>query len=129
MDYTSQLLSVLNRQKFTVFSGDDSLTLPLMSLGAQGVISVIANILPEAMAELCRAASAGRYEHARELHLQMFPLMRALFLETNPIPLKAAMAELRLCRADLRLPLTPMSPEPKKKLLAALKACPLVKRR
>jgi 4-hydroxy-tetrahydrodipicolinate synthase len=129
MDYTSQLFAALDRRKFTVFSGDDSLTLPLMSLGAQGVISVVANILPEAVAELCRAANAGRYDRALQLHLQMFPLIRALFLETNPIPVKSAMASLGLCQSDLRLPLTPLSPEPKKKLLAALKACSLVKRR
>src|SRR4051812_35523674 len=129
MDYTSEMFAVLDRQKFTVFSGDDSLTLPLMSLGAQGVISVVANILPEAMAELCRAALNGQYDRARDLHLQMYPLTRALFLETNPIPVKAAMAALKLCRNELRLPLTEMSAEPKKKLLAALKACPLLKGR
>jgi 4-hydroxy-tetrahydrodipicolinate synthase len=127
MDYTSQLFTALDRRTFTVFSGDDSLTLPLMSLGAKGVISVVANLLPEAMAELCRAAAGGRYEHALELHLQMMPLMRALFLETNPIPVKTAMAALKLCGSELRLPLTPMSEEPKKKLLAALKTCPLLK--
>ena len=129
MDYTSQLFASLDRRKFVVFSGDDSLTVPLMALGAQGVISVIANILPTAMADLCRAALAGRFDRALDLHLQMFPVMRALFLETNPIPVKAAMAALGLCRGDVRLPLTPLSPEPKKKLLAALKACPLMKKK
>jgi 4-hydroxy-tetrahydrodipicolinate synthase len=129
MDYTSQLFAALDRQHFTVFSGDDSLTVPLMALGAQGVISVIANILPQAMAAMCRAASGGRIDQARDIHLQMFPLMRALFLETNPIPVKAAMAELGLCRAELRLPLTPMSPDLKKRLVAALKACPLLKKK
>ncbi len=129
MDYTSQLMATLDRRKFTVFSGDDSLTLPLMSLGAQGVISVVANILPGAMADLCRAAAAGRFDRALELHLQMVPLMRALFLETNPIPIKTAMAALKLCGSELRLPLTPMSEEPRKKLLVALKACSLLKKR
>jgi 4-hydroxy-tetrahydrodipicolinate synthase len=129
MDYTSQLFSALDHKKFTVFSGDDSLTLPLMSLGAQGVISVVGNILPVSMAELCRAALSERYEHALELHQKLFPVMRALFLETNPIPVKAAMAELGLCGPEIRLPLTPIAPENKKKLLAALKACPLFKQR
>jgi len=129
MDYTSQLFASLDRRKFTVFSGDDSLTVPLMALGAQGVISVIANILPEAMADLCRAALAGRFDRALDIHLQMFPVMRALFFETNPIPVKAAMAHLGLCRGDVRLPLVSISPEPKKKLLAALKACPLLKKK
>ncbi len=129
MDYTSELFAALDRRRFTVFSGDDSLTVPLMALGAQGVISVVANILPEAMADLCRSAIAGRFDHARELHLQMYPVMRALFYETNPIPVKTAMAELKLCGPELRLPLVPMSPEPKKKLLAALKACSLLKKK
>lgn len=127
MDYTSQLLTTLNASRFTVFSGDDSLTLPLLSLGAKGVISVIANILPSAMAELCRHWALGNPRRALELHEQMFPLMRALFFETNPIPVKAAMARLKLCREELRLPLVPMGAEPRKKLLAALKACPLLK--
>ena len=127
MDYTSQLLTALDRRRFTVLSGDDSLTLPLMAIGAQGVISVIANILPAAMAELCRAALSGRYDRAQELHLQMVPLMRALFYETNPIPIKTAMGALGVCRSELRLPLTAMGPETKKKLLAALKACPLLR--
>lgn len=128
MDYTSQLVAALGQERFIIFSGDDSLTLPLMALGARGVISVIANILPEAMAELCRAWSNGHAGRALDLHRQMFPLMRALFVETNPIPLKAAMAALGLCREELRMPLAPMSSENKKKLLAVLKACPLLRR-
>jgi 4-hydroxy-tetrahydrodipicolinate synthase len=129
MDYTSQLFASLDREKFTVFSGDDSLTLPLMALGAQGVISVIANVLPEAMSDMSRMCLNGQFDQARELHLKMVPLMRALFFETNPIPVKAAMAALGLCRDELRLPLTSMSPEPKKKLLAAMDACPLLQKK
>ncbi len=125
MDYTSQLLSVLGRDRFIVFSGDDSLTLPLMALGAKGVISVVANILPESMAELCRSWAHGHVEHALDLHLQMMPLMRALFYETNPIPIKTAMHALGMCGAELRLPLTPMGNDNKKKLLAVLRACRL----
>lgn len=126
MDYTSELLSVL-KSRFIVLSGDDSLTLPLMSLGAQGVISVVANILPQSVAQMCRAWTVGNAEQAQTLHKQIFPLTKALFLETNPIPVKAAMAALKLCSEDMRLPLVPMSAEPRKKLLAALKACPLVR--
>lgn len=129
MDYTSQLFASLDRKKFTVFSGDDSLTLPLMALGAKGVISVIANILPAAMVELCRAAWAGNYDRALELHLQMYPLMRALFYETNPIPIKAAMAKLGLCREELRLPLCAMGEENRKKLFKVLEGCPLLHKR
>lgn len=129
MDYTSQLLSTLDASRFTVLSGDDSLTLPLLSLGAKGVISVIGNILPRAMSELVRSWESGSPERALERHLQMFPVMRALFVETNPIPIKAAMAHLGLCREELRLPLVPMSADARKKLLAALAACPLFKKK
>lgn len=128
MDYTSRLLAALGKDRFTVLSGDDSLTLPLLALGAKGVISVVANILPGVMAELCRSWENADRGHALELHLAMVPLMRALFLETNPIPLKAAMAHWGLCREELRLPLVPMSAANKKILLAALKACPLARR-
>ena len=119
MDYTSELLSRLGKDRFIVLSGDDSLTLPLLSLGARGVISVMANILPGPMAELCGSWENGNPERALELHLEMFPLMRALFVETNPIPIKAAMARLGLCREELRLPLVPLSADNRKKLWAA----------
>ena len=128
MDYTSELLSHLGKDRFVVLSGDDSLTLPLLSLGARGVISVMANILPGPMAELCRSWENGNPERSLELHLGMYPLMRALFVETNPIPIKAAMARLGLCREELRLPLVPMSADNRKKLRAALAACPLVRK-
>ena len=127
MDYTSQLLATPGMQRFIVFSGDDSLTLPLMAIGAQGVISVAANILPAAISELCHSWLHGQAARALELHTQLFPLIRALFIETNPIPIKAAMAQLRLCSEELRLPLVSMAPENRKKLLAALKVCPLIK--
>lgn len=127
MDYTSHLFSELSPEKFSVFSGDDSLTLPLLSLGARGVISVIGNILPSAMAQLCRSFKEGQIRRAQALHRQMFPLMRALFLETNPIPVKAAMARLNMCKDELRLPLLPMSADARKKLHAAMSACPLLK--
>jgi 4-hydroxy-tetrahydrodipicolinate synthase len=129
MDYTSQLFSALDRRRFIVFCGEDSLTLPLMSLGAQGVISVVANILPEAMGELCRACLHGQFNRAQEIHQQIFPVMRALFIETNPIPIKTAMGELGYCRSEMRLPLTPMAPENKKKLLTALRACSLLRKK
>ncbi len=129
MDYTSQLFSTLDASRFTVFSGDDSLTLPLLSLGAQGVISVIGNILPRAMVDMVRSWENGSPERARELHTQLFPVMRALFIETNPIPVKAAMAYLKLCREEMRLPLVPMSADSRKKLMAALAACPLLKKK
>lgn len=129
MDYTSQLFAALSRDRFTVFSGDDSLTLPLMALGAQGVISVVANILPEQTSHMCRHALYGDFDQAREIHLRLFPVIRALFYETNPIPVKAAMRALGLCSEEIRLPLVPMGDEARKKLIAALKACPYFKAR
>jgi 4-hydroxy-tetrahydrodipicolinate synthase len=107
---------------FSVLSGDDSLTLPMMSAGARGVISVIANIAPKPTARLCSAALGGDYDKARRLHLKMFPLIKALFLETNPIPVKAALGLLGLCGANLRLPLTPMTASSKSILRRELKS-------
>ncbi len=94
---------------FTVLSGDDSLTLPLMAVGGRGVISVVANVLPKEVAELTHAALDGDWKRARELHGKLFPICRGMFMETNPIPVKEAMAMLGLCRAEWRLPLCPMS--------------------
>jgi 4-hydroxy-tetrahydrodipicolinate synthase len=128
MDYTSRLVSELGKDRLAIFSGDDSLTLPLMALGAKGVISVMANILPGPMAAMCRAWAQGRPDEALDLHRQLFPLMRALFVETNPIPVKAAMAALGLCSEEIRLPLVTISDENRKKLKAALKACPLLEK-
>src|SRR3990170_1587438 len=106
---------------FSVVSGDDSLTLPLMAVGGRGVISVVANILPKEVAELTHAALDGDWKRARELHWKLFPICRAMFVETNPIPVKEAMAMLGMIRAEWRLPLCPMSdanPERLRKVLA-----------
>ena len=93
-----------------VLSGDDSMTLPLISVGAVGVISVIANLLPREMVELVRAAREGELGRARELHRQLFPLAHALLaLETNPVPIKTALSMMGWCGGELRLPLCPMS--------------------
>jgi 4-hydroxy-tetrahydrodipicolinate synthase len=118
MDQTSQILSLCS---IIVLSGDDSLTLPLLSIGAKGVISVIANILPQPVSEMVDAFFAGDTQQAQRLHYKMFPLCRALFIETNPIPVKKAMGLLGLCRDELRLPLCPMQPHNEKILLQAMK--------
>jgi 4-hydroxy-tetrahydrodipicolinate synthase len=94
---------------FTVVSGDDSLTLPLMAVGGKGVISVLANLLPREVAELTHAALDGDWKRAREVHWKLFPICRAMFIETNPIPIKEAMAMVGLIRAEWRLPMCPMS--------------------
>lgn len=94
---------------FTVLSGDDSLTLPLLALGGAGVISTTANVAPESMCTLVRRYKAGNVASAREMHYELLPLFDALFCETNPIPVKAAMAALDFCSDEIRLPLTHVS--------------------
>ena len=93
---------------FAVLSGDDELTLGLMAAGADGVISVVSNATPRAMAQLCEAALGGDFTTARKLHMQLLPWMRAAFIESNPLPVKAAMAMLGKMENQLRLPLVPM---------------------
>jgi 4-hydroxy-tetrahydrodipicolinate synthase len=127
LDQVSEILSLLPR--FCVLSGDDSLTLPMMSVGATGVISVIANIAPKETAAMCRAALDGDFARARELHLRMFPLVKALFVETNPIPVKTAMGLMGLCDDGLRLPLCELSKENLPDLKDALENFGLLKGR
>ena len=105
---------------FSFYSGNDSLTLPLMVLGAKGVISVCANLIPEAMSELTRLCLAGDYRDAASLHYEYLELMEALFLDVNPIPVKAAMAAAGLCSGELRLPLTELSGEKRAKLISLM---------
>ena len=105
---------------FSFYSGNDSLTLPLMALGAKGVISVCANLIPEAMSELVRLCLAGDYRDASSLHYEYLELMEALFLDVNPIPVKAAMAAAGLCSGELRLPLTELSAEKRAKLISLM---------
>lgn len=106
----------------TVLSGDDSLTLPMMSVGARGVVSVLSNIAPKAVSRLCASALKGDFKTAAALHLRLFPLIKALFIETNPIPVKAALELLDICRADPRLPLTRITPANQALLKKELKA-------
>jgi 4-hydroxy-tetrahydrodipicolinate synthase len=106
--------------RLAVYSGDDSLTLPIMAVGGHGVITVVGNVVPRLSAEVTGAALRGDWARARTLHYQMLPLIRALFQETNPIGVKAALAAMGFCRDELRLPLLPMSPGPREKLRAAM---------
>ncbi|MEE9384630.1 MAG: 4-hydroxy-tetrahydrodipicolinate synthase [Nannocystaceae bacterium] len=96
---------------FKLFSGDDFTILPFMSLGGDGVISVVSNLVPEIISNLCKAARADRWQEARDLHYRHLPLTRSLSCRSNPIPIKAAMCELGLCGPDLYPPLQPMSME------------------
>ncbi|MCC6142829.1 MAG: 4-hydroxy-tetrahydrodipicolinate synthase [Candidatus Hydrogenedentes bacterium] len=92
-----------------ILSGDDSLTLPMMSVGASGVVSVCANVAPAQMSALTEAALAGDFAKAREIHLSLMPIFKAMFVETNPMPVKATLAKMGLIENILRLPLTPLS--------------------
>lgn len=108
---------------FAVLAGDDSLTLPIMSVGGRGIISVVANIVPGAMSALTTAALAGDFGAAQRIHRELFDLCRAMFVETNPVPVKTAAASLGLCTAEVRLPLCPLAPAAQERLLQALRGC------
>ena len=107
---------------FCVWSGNDEDTAALMALGGAGVISTAANLIPADMRELTRLAVSGSLHKAWVLQLRMTDLLRALFCEVNPIPVKTALARLGLCSEELRLPLCAMSPENREKLFAAMDA-------
>jgi 4-hydroxy-tetrahydrodipicolinate synthase len=98
-------------EEFDVLSGDDPMTLPVIALGGVGVISVASNVAPGAVSDMVSALLSGDFERGRELHYELLPLFRALFVETNPIPVKTAASLLGLCSDEMRLPLIPMSGE------------------
>lgn len=108
-------------ERITVLSGDDALTLPMMAVGAKGVITVTANVTPLDMAALVDAFVAGDFDQAKALHYKLYPLFTALFYETNPIPVKHALALMGKIDPELRLPLCPMSPENRDKLTQVMK--------
>lgn len=105
---------------FALLSGDDGATLPIMALGGHGVISVITNVIPARFKAMVDAAAAGDFATARAIQLDVLPLMQSLFLEVNPIPVKAALAMMGKIRNELRLPLTPMTEAPQARLHAVL---------
>jgi 4-hydroxy-tetrahydrodipicolinate synthase len=106
----AQIIDILRDRPdhFSVLSGDDEMTLAVMAAGGDGVISVISNATPKAMSQLCEVASRGDFAAARNLHFQLLAWMRAAFVESNPIPVKAAMAMLGKMENRLRLPLVPL---------------------
>jgi 4-hydroxy-tetrahydrodipicolinate synthase len=106
---------------FQLISGDDSLTLPVLSIGGTGVISVVANILPRDVADMVSAFEEGNIKKAQRINRKLFPLIKACFIETNPIPVKTAMGLLGMCEPDLRLPMCRMSADNLAKLNKALK--------
>jgi 4-hydroxy-tetrahydrodipicolinate synthase len=107
-DRVSALRAVVP-ERFVILSGDDSLTLPFMSVGAQGVVSVASNLVPKEVAKMVTAYRAGRLREAQRQHARLYPLFKQLFIETNPIPVKAAMAMAGMIRDELRLPLLPLA--------------------
>jgi 4-hydroxy-tetrahydrodipicolinate synthase len=125
VDRVSQLRQLLDRE-FCILSGDDSLTLPMMSVGAVGVISVAANVMPREITDMVHAALKGDYERAGRIHAKLFPIFKDLFVETNPIPVKAALAMMGQIEEAYRLPLTPMSDTNRTQLRKTLVSLKLV---
>ena len=109
-----------------IYAGNDDHVLPVLSIGGKGVISTIANVMPNAMHELCDAYFRGDTNLAREIQIQMIPLWKAAFCEVNPIPVKAMMGLMKLCEPDVRLPLVPLSPENFKLVRETLEAYELI---
>jgi 4-hydroxy-tetrahydrodipicolinate synthase len=112
---------------FIVLSGDDALTLPLMAIGGRGIISVASNEIPAEMAQMVEAAERGDFAAARAIHVRILPLMQINFVESNPIPVKAAMAAMGLLEEAYRLPMTPPKAESREKIGAVLKELGLLK--
>ncbi len=113
-------IKLLCGNNFDLISGDDALTLPVLAVGGTGIISVIANIIPRDVADMVAAFQGGDIAKARSLHYKMLPLIKMMFIETNPIPVKTAMGMLGLCEPTLRLPMSAMLPEHSEKLKKAL---------
>jgi 4-hydroxy-tetrahydrodipicolinate synthase len=127
----AQMSAILNAvpENFLVLSGDDAITLPLAALGGRGVISVVSNEIPEQMARLIRLATSGNFAGARELHRRFLPLMEINFVESNPGPVKAAMAEMDLLEPVWRLPLVAPRAENQARIRGVLASLDLVSER
>ncbi len=127
LEQITRIIEMTQDEDFVVFSGDDALTLPIMSLGGKGVISVAANVAPKLVVSMVEAFQKGDLDEARRLHIALAPLIRAVFLETNPIPIKKAVELIGLPAGNLRLPLAPLSEENERKLRTALDNLHLLK--
>jgi 4-hydroxy-tetrahydrodipicolinate synthase len=125
----SQIMAILLGRPagFRVFSGDDAVTLPLMALGADGIVSVVSNEVPDQMAKLADLALAGRWDDARALHYRLLPLMEVNFIESSPGPVKAAMAAMGLLDEQFRLPLVPIKDASRARVREVLGALSLLK--
>lgn len=120
MDTASQIVASCDMSRFSILSGDDSLTLPLMSIGAKGVISVLSNLIPDRVRKLTEAALDDDFVTARGVHEALFALFKVMFIETNPIPIKTAMMLASMDSGEMRLPLCEMSGEHRAALERAL---------
>jgi len=125
MKQVSELIRLCGN-KITVLSGDDFTTLPLMALGGKGVISVAANVAPKLVSQMCALWANGKYDEARKLHYKLEPLNASMFIETNPIPVKTALAMMGKISEEFRLPLCEMAPANKEKLKKVLQEMKLV---
>jgi 4-hydroxy-tetrahydrodipicolinate synthase len=126
LDQVSHVVAACGPE-FAVLSGDDALTLPVLAVGGKGVISTTSNVAPADMAALVRAARDGDFARARQIHLRLLPLFDALFCETNPIPLKAAVAMLGLASDEIRLPLTPLTDANRERVRVVMKELGLLR--
>ena len=126
----TQITEIVNtaRPGFRVLAGDDAITLPLIGVGGVGVISVVSNEVPGPMAKMVRAALENRWDEARKINARYLPLMQANFIESSPIPVKAALAMMGLIEEVYRLPLVPMQPENRAKFEKVLQQVKLLKR-
>lgn len=124
-DRVSQLRAAMS-DRFVVLSGDDSMTLPFMSVGAQGVISVASNVIPKEISRMVNSYAAGKLAPALKIHQTYYRLFKDLFIETNPVPVKAALAMMKLIHEEYRLPLCPMDRKNRALLKSTLRACNVI---
>ncbi len=122
----SQLREALG-PRFEILCGDDVLTLPFMAVGAHGVVSVASNVVPRQIAQMVKAFAGGNVQTALKLHDKYHPLFKDLFIETNPVPVKAALAMMGQIEEEYRLPLVPMASKNRESLRATMKACGILK--
>jgi len=125
LQQASEVLALCG-ENITVLSGDDFITLPMMACGAKGVISVIANIMPAEVAALVDAFNDGNMEEAKRLHLYLLKISNAMFIETNPVPVKTAVSLMGKCSDEVRLPLAPLADANRAKLTAIMKEYGLI---
>ena len=126
VDRVSQFRSVMGKN-FIILSGDDALTLPFMSVGAQGVISVASNVIPREVSNMVKAFAMGKPDVALKLHTKYYPIFKDLFIETNPVPVKAALAMMDMIEEEYRLPLVAMTSKHRETLRNTLKSCGVLK--